>query len=130
MAASYPVVTRNVKLDAATARRNGGSIKIYSGSRPANGDASIGAAVLLAHATFASPAYGAAASGVATANALTSPTVVASGTASFYRCFQSDGTTKEGDGDVGTSGTEMVLNTVTIVLGGTLAISSLTMSEP
>jgi hypothetical protein len=130
MASSFPVASRNAALDAIAARRDGGYLRVYAGIRPADGDTALSGETLLAEGVFDSLAYAAASGGVATANPLVSMTVSADGTAAFFRCFASDGTTPEGDGDVGTSSAEMILDTVSLTTGGTLAISSLTLTQP
>jgi hypothetical protein len=76
------------------------------------------------------PAFGAAASGVATASAITSDTNVdASGTAAHFRIKDSNAVVIL-QGTVGTSGADINFNTVTFVAGATAAISSLTLTQP
>ena len=53
-----------------------------------------------------------------------SGTAVASGTATFFRIYKSDGTTVVMDGSVGTSSADLVLNTTTVATNDTVAISS------
>jgi len=67
--------------------------------------------------------------GVATANAISNPTISASGTASWYRVFDSDDTAIF-DGTVGTSNASMIVGTVTFVSGLELAVSSWTYTHP
>ncbi len=86
--------------------------------------------VKLAHLAFGSTAFGSASAGVATANTITSDTSAdATGTASWFRAYESDGTTKVFDGSVGTSGCNLNLGSVSIVAGGTVAISSFTYTQ-
>lgn len=105
-------------------------LRIYDGSRPATGGAATTLlAELVCNATFAAAAAG----GVLTLNAIASDASAnATGTASWFRIVQSDGTTHVTDGSVGTSGTDMVLNTVSIVAGANVAITSatITMGNP
>ena len=63
-------LTRSAATDAQTARLNGGTVNVYSGTRPATADAALAGNTLLATGTFGSPAFGAAVNGVATANAI------------------------------------------------------------
>ncbi|HWQ07895.1 MAG TPA: hypothetical protein VN436_02265, partial [Holophaga sp.] len=105
-------------------------IGIYSGTRPATPDTALSGNTLLATLTFSATAFGtptSAVPSVATANAITQcSSAVATGTASFFRCFKSDGTTAVFDGNVGTSGSDMNINSTSIVAGGIVQCTSLT----
>lgn len=102
-------------------------IRIYSGSRPADPSVAIGAQVLLAQLTGNAAGFGSVSGGVLTAAAITEDSSAdTNGTASFFRVFKSNGTTAVADGDVGTSGADLNLNTTTLVAGGPVRISSLT----
>lgn len=127
--ASITNLNRSRAADAVLVRANSGSLRIYSGSVPADIDAGLGAAVLLATLPLSASAFGAASSGVATANAITSATAAASGTASFFRVLESDGTTGVYQGTVGTTGAELNLSTVSILAGGTVSVSSMTYTQ-
>jgi hypothetical protein len=104
-----------------------GTIAIRTGAQPTNvGDADTG--TLLGTCTFSDPAFGAAASGVATASAITSDTSAdASGTAGHFRikdstpAIHSDGTCGQGSGDLS-------FDNSVIVSGGVIAISSMTVT--
>lgn len=113
---------RNAELDAITTFVGGtAKIAIFSGTRPATGGtATTELARLTCNATFAPAASG----GVLTLNSITSANASATGTASWFRMFKTDGTTICFDGDVGTSGSDLNLNTTSIVSGGPVAISS------
>lgn len=127
--ASITNLNRSRAADAVLVRANSGSLRIYSGTAPANIDAALGAAVLLATLPLSATAFGAASSGVATANAITSATAAASGTASFFRVLESDGTTGVYQGTVGTTGAELNLSSVSILAGGTVSVSSMTYTQ-
>lgn len=104
---------------------NSGTINFYTGTQPANANTALSGNTLLATLTFGNPAFGsAAAGGVITANAITSGTAVATGTATFARILESNGTTVIMDCQVGTSGAYINMNTTSIVTGGNVAISS------
>ncbi len=107
-----------------------GTVKIYSGTIPTDADTAVGAQVLLATLTFAATAFGAASNGVATAAAITSDTSAdATNTAAWARIASGAGTTQM-DVTVGTSGEDINFNTVSFVAGATVAITSLTYTQP
>jgi hypothetical protein len=121
------VTTRNAMLDAITTRAGASALlRIYDGTQPATGGtATTKLAELTCNATFAP----AASSGVLTLNAITSDTSAdATGTATWFRIVQSGGSTHVLDGTVGTSGADLNLNTVSIVSGATVAVSSFTIT--
>jgi hypothetical protein len=118
--------------DAVTARLNSGFLRLYAGTRPATADTALGGGnTLLAELTFASTAFGAAVNGVATANAIGSDSSAnATGTATFARTFETDGTTAVFDCSVGTSGANVNLNTTSIVTAAAVSISAFTYTHP
>lgn len=118
-------------LDTFTNNCNSGKLRIYSGTRPTDADTALSGNTLLAELTMNSTSFGSAASGVLTANAITSDSSAdATGTASFARLFESDGTTVVADFSVGTSGTEVVINTVSIVAAAVVSCSACTFTAP
>ncbi len=100
-----------------------------TGSAPGSlGSADTG--TLLATTTFSDPAFGSAASGTATANSITGDSSVDnSGTPGYFRAKDSDGNAVF-QGSVGTSGADINFDSVTWVAGGTVSITSLTVSQP
>lgn len=130
MALGINVTTRSAMLDTITARAGASALlRIYDGSRPATGGAATNLlAQLTCNATFAP----AASSGVLTLNSIASATsAAATGTATWFRIVQSNGTTHVLDGSVSTqaAGTgDLQLDSTSIVLGGTVAISSATIT--
>lgn len=128
--ATWSVVARNAKLDAIKASFNTGYLRIYDGAQPAGPDTAIGAQVLLAELRFGATAFPAASGGVLTANAITSDASAnATGTASWFRCLQSDGTTAIHDGTVGTSAANAIVATTSIVAGAVVDCSSFTVTD-
>ncbi len=102
-----------------------GLLNIYDGTRPASGGT---ATTLLAQLTCNATFAPAASSGVLTLNAITSDTSAnATGTATWFRITTSGGTWVI-DGNVGTSGSDLNFNTVSIVSGATVAVSSFTIT--
>lgn len=105
-----------------------GSVKVYDGSQPG----SVGGAYgnLLGTCPFSDPAFGNAATGVATASAITSDTSAdASGTALSFTLVDSDGTVVA-DGSCGQGSGDLSFNNSVIVAGGTIAIASFTVTVP
>lgn len=128
MALGFATNLRNARADAITTFTGGSALlRIYSGSRPATGGT---ATTLLAELTCNATFAPAASSGVLTLNAITNDSSAnATGTASWFRIVKSDGTTHVLDGDVGTSGSDLNLNTTSIVTGGPVAVSSFVLTE-
>lgn len=116
----------NAEANALASLLNGGFIEFYTGTQPANANTALSGNTLLATLTFGNPAFGAAAAGVITANAIASGTAAATGTATFARLYKSDGTTVVMDVTVGTSGAGINLNTTSIVTGGLVSVTSFT----
>lgn len=127
----YPVALKNTRLDDITTRAgNAALLRIYSGTQPANADTALSGNTLLAELVCGSPFAGSAASGVLTVTNPTNDTSAdATGTASFFRLVKSDGTTVVMDGSVSTSGADLNLNTVSITSGGTVSVTSWTITS-
>lgn len=123
------VTTRNAWLDSITTRAGGSALlRIYDGSRPSTGGT---ATTLLAELTCNATFAPGASSGVLTLNAITSDSSAnATGTGTWFRIVQSDGSTHVLDGSVGTSGADLNLNTTSIVSGAAVAITSFTITAP
>ena len=121
----------NAEADAHSALLNNGYLRIYDGTQPVSADAALSTQTLLATLRFAVTAFGAAAAGVAVANAIASDTnAAAAGTASWYRTLKADGTTAVSDGSVGTSGANLNLNSVNITVGAQVDCSSFAFTQP
>jgi len=131
--------TTIASVNAVTVLLNSGYLEIYNGAQPTDANTAIGSQTLLSNGLrFSSTAFGAAtASGsagskvvTATANSITTDTsAAATGTASWFRAYKSDGTTVVMDGSVGTAGCDLNLNTTSIVSGGTVAVTSFTITQ-
>lgn len=132
MALKFTVASRNALLDSITASvGSAGLLRIYTGARPATPATALSGNTLLAELTLGSPLAPAASGGVLTLNAITQDSAAdATGTATFFRIFQSNGTTAVIDGDVATSGSDLNLNTTSIVTGGPVQITSFTITAP
>ena len=131
MALSYSTTARNAMLDTlTTAVGPSGKLRIYSGTRPANVAAAI-TGTLLAELICNASQFALGASGaVLTLSAITQDSSNdATGTASHFRIWKSDGTTAVIDGTVSTSGSDLNLNTTSIVASGTTSVTSFTITE-
>lgn len=125
-------------VDAGCALANTGKLRVYSGAQPTDSNTAIGAQTLLGEFTMGATAFAASVasgtaptrSAVATANAVANVTALATGTASFFRMLKSDGTTALFDGTVGLSGCDLNLTDITLTIGETMSVSSLTVSNP
>lgn len=123
MTLGYATGLRNAQMDAITTFAGAsGKLRIYSGSRPATGGtATTLLAELTCNATFAPAASG----GVLTLNSITQDASAdATGTATWFRLVKSDGTTHVMDGDVGTSGSDLNLNSTSLTIGATVSVTS------
>lgn len=124
----------NALVDLIDAGTGAGRLEIRVGSPPTNvGDASSG--TLLATLTFSATAFGNASTGVATANSITSDTTAdASGDAGYFRIYAgaAGDTAALFQGTAGESGDtpDMVFDEKSIVAGGTVACSSMTLTMP
>jgi len=113
--------------NAVAALLNNGWLRLYSGAQPSTADEAVSSQVVLAELRFGNPAFGSASDGVATANAIAGDASAnATGTATWFRCFESDGATTVFDGSVGTSNSNLVLNSVEIPAGAPVDVTSFT----
>lgn len=124
--------TRNKACDAIVddidAGAGAGTIQIHVGAQPGAVGGTYG--TLLGTLTFSDPAFGAAATGVATASAITSDTNAdASGTAGSFHIRDSDSNTHS-DGTCGQGSGDLSFDNNVIVAGGTIAISAMTVTVP
>lgn len=121
--------TRNAAANANFDLLNTGTIQIRTGAQPTNvADAASG--TLLGTLTFSATAFGAAATGVKTANAITSDTNADnSGTAGHARLLDS-GAAIHSDATCGQGSGDFNFDNNVIVAGGTIAVSSMTGTQP
>lgn len=128
MALGFTAALQNAILDEITAALDAGAgagkVRIYNGTRPADADTAVSGQTLLAELTLSDPSAAAASGGVWTANSITGDaTADATGTASWFRALDSNNNAVL-DGDVGTSGSDLNLNSTSITAGGTVDITS------
>lgn len=123
------MTTLETAIDAGTAA----VIEIYSGTFPADADASGAGLTLLARlvasATFGTVS-GSGNNAIITAAAIASATAVATGTATTVRILTQTAGTVCFQGSVGTTTTDLILNTVAITTGSTVSITSCVLTLP
>jgi hypothetical protein len=131
----YSAVLKNAQMAAITTTVGTSAlILIYSGTQPANPDAGIGAAVLLATLACSATFAPAPSAGVLTLNAITSGTGTAgasTGTAATWFRITTSGGTAHVDGTCGvTSGFDMnFVGSATIATGQTVSDSSFSLTN-
>jgi hypothetical protein len=135
MAANTHLTTASwdLALNAALDVCNSGFIEIYDSTgtgQPATPNVAVTTQVKLAKLPLSATAFSASSGGTKTANAITNGTGLAVGTATWFRVFKSDDTTAVIDGSCGTSATDLVLNDAAITVGGTVQVTSWTVSMP
>jgi hypothetical protein len=119
---------RNAMLNVITAcLGNSALFIIYSGAQPADASAAVTAGnVSVARLAFTeSSAFAAATAGAITANSITSDSGAAGGSANWFSLEPSsgDGTGRKADGEVGTSSSDLNLNSQTITTGATVSVT-------
>ena len=106
-----------------------GTIMIRTGAQPTNVSDAPGG-TLLGTLTFSATAFGAASSGTATANSITSDTNADnSGTAGRF-IIRTGGGVNHSDGTCGLGSGDLSFDNNVIVAGGTIAITSFTVTQP
>lgn len=114
-------------VDLVDAGTGAGTVQLRDGTAPA-GPGSAATGTLIATFTLNDPAFGAAVSGVATADVdpAVTTTAVATGTPTWFRVLDSSSTAIM-DGDVGT---DMTIAPAAIVVGATVTLTSWTVTQP
>lgn len=129
----FSVTHRGKMVEAIRADFAGGKIRFYTGVRPATVEGSLSGNTLLAELTFASPAFPVVTLDGMVAYAITPDTAAdATGTASWVRLLQSDGTTVIGDllVAVGIGDSEAGVTTVDFRAGVTVSMDWLYIIMP
>lgn len=132
------ITAAKAALDATTALIGSGPgiISLYTGSAPTkttDADTGTKLCTLTLSATAFPASTSATSNGLATAtaNSITSDTnAAASGTAGYFRLKTGTGGTTIYEGNVGTSGADLNMNTTTITAGDTVAITSFLATLP
>lgn len=115
----------NARLDAIDdAVGSSGKLRIYSGTQPATVDTALSGNTVLADLALSATAFGAASSGTITAASITNDSSAdATGTATFFSLLTS-ADVRVVDGTVGTSGTDMIIDSTSITAGQVVSCSS------
>lgn len=133
MAIQFATNLRNAMLDAITTFAGANAvIVIYSGTKPTNANTALSGNTVLAQITCGATLASAASNGTLTISGmpLQDSSADATGTAAFFRILKSDLTTVCWQGDVGTSGSDLNLNTTSIAANGPVQITSWTVTIP
>jgi len=130
MALGLLAALRSNRLDEVTALIDAGAgagkIRIYNGTRPATGGT---ATTLLAELPMSDPSFPAASAGAMVGNAVTDDSSAdATGTAAWFRVVDSNNVFVM-DGDVGTSGSDLNLNSLSITIGQTVSITQFDLTD-
>ena len=142
MAVQFSTAVRNARLDAVETNinstgSNAVTLNIYSGSAPANCAANTTGTLLasIPLSTTGSPVdwMAAAASGAKSKNGTwTDASADATGTAGYFRIFASASAFANGceiQGTVGTSGTDMIVNSTSFVAGNSFTVNTFTLTD-
>lgn len=129
MAIKYSTAARTAKMSALnTAIGAGAKLRIYAGTRPASPAAAI-TGVMLAELSCNAGGFGVASDGTLAASAIASSAASASGTATHFRLWKSDGLTAVIDGDVAALASDLNLNNTSINSGQTVSVTSFVITE-
>jgi hypothetical protein len=129
MALQFSTTLLDGRLDAiTTAVGSGGFLEIYTGTIPAH-CATATSGTLLATLPLGTPFAPASSAGVLTPTLPTTANASNTNTAGYWRIFKSDNSTCVVQGSVGTSGADLNLNTLSLVSGGPVQITSFTITE-
>lgn len=125
MTIQYSTTVNNARLDAIeTAIGTSAILKIRSGAAPAN-PATADSGTVLATINLPSDWMNAASSGTKTKSGTWQDTSAdATGTAGHFRLYASDGTTCHIQGTCGTSGADMILDSVNFTMGQSFTVTS------
>ena len=129
MALQYSVAVRNAQLDVFEATVGASAVlKIRAGAIPVD-CAAADVGTVLATINLPPDWMAAASSGVKLKNGVWATTYAdASGTASYFRIYASDGVTVHAQGAISLSGGDMTLNNVLIASGQVVTVTAFTIS--
>jgi hypothetical protein len=120
----------NAAADAVARQLDNGYLRIFDQTQAATADTALGAQVLLAELRFNATSAPAASAGVLTFNAFTADSSAnATGTATWFRALQSNGTSVVFDGSCGVGTFDLVLNSAAIQSGAAVSVSSFSFTQ-
>lgn len=121
----FSTTTLNGFLDTLNTRLGSGALlRFYSGTKPANADTALSGNTLLAELALSATPFAAASSRSVSVNTVTNDTSAdATGTATFAS-FVTSGGTRVIDVTVGTSGSDINVNTTSFVAGAQVSVTS------
>lgn len=123
--------TRNRMLDTINTELGSAPLlRIYSGTQPTDPDTALSGNTLLAELTCSATAFGAAASGVITANAITSDSSADNTGTATWASFTTSAGARKIDCSVGTATANVIINSTAISSGATVSCSSATITMP
>lgn len=130
MALQYSAAAVNAKLDAIESTIGTSAVlKIRTGAAPAD-LATADSGTVLATLTLPSDWMAAASAGAKAKSGTWQDTSAdATGTAAHFRIYASDGTTKHIQGSVGTSATDMIVDSTSFTAGQSFTINSFTITS-
>lgn len=124
MSLNYSNATRHAQNEGLIAFAGTGALfNLYTSFQPANANTPITTQTLLVSLPIPG-VFGTDVNGTLTLGSIVTTQAVATGTATFFRIFKSDGTTVVLDGSVGLSNANLILNVVDIVALENVSITS------
>jgi hypothetical protein len=135
MTVTTPVTIKQARLDAiSTTWGATPKLRIYSGTPPTDVNTALSGNTLIAEVT---PAPAAAVAGPPTtkdmlgaAKPLVATALAAGNPVTFYRVYNSGGTTAYEQGTVGTSGTDLIIDNTNVASGQTVNFNTFVKTEP
>lgn len=125
----YAVALKNDMLAAlATDIGTSGFLRIYNGTQPTNPDTALSGNTMLANLPLSATA-GTSTGGVFTFNAISTETSADNTGTASWGSFVTSGGVRKADFTVGTSGTDLILNTTSIVAGAAVSCSAATITN-
>jgi len=130
MAVQLSTTVRNARLNSIeTTIGTSAVVKIFTGSPPAN-CAAADSGTMLATLSLPSDYFNAASSGSMTKlGTWTVASASNTGTAGYFRMYDSTAATCHVQGTVGTSGADMIVNTTSVVSGQSFTINTFTLTD-
>lgn len=115
----------NAQADRLAQLANNGFIRFYDGAQPASADDPLTDQNQLCELLLGSPAFGTASGGTIAANSITpDPDADDTGTATWFRVYESDGVSALWDGSIGEANCDININSVAIQQHANVSLTS------